>query len=48
VNDDVVYPSKRSYYDLLAEVGITWKQSQQVNPKTEKKQDLKVDRSQLA
>jgi putative transposase len=35
VNYDVIYQSKQSYYDLLAEAGVTWKKSQKVNPKSE-------------
>lgn len=30
---DVVYQSTQSYYDLLADAGITYKQSQRTNPK---------------
>jgi len=35
VNYDVICQSKQSYYDLLAEAGVTWKKSQKVNPKSE-------------
>jgi putative transposase len=35
VNYDIIYQSKQSYYDLLAEAGITWKRFQKVNLKAE-------------
>ena len=31
INYDVIYQSKKSDYDLLAEAGIAWKRSQKVN-----------------
>jgi putative transposase len=35
VNYDIIYQSKQSYYDLLAEAGMTWRRFQKVNPKAE-------------
>ncbi len=34
----VVFQSKQSYYDLFSEAGLSWKKSQNVNPKTDPEQ----------
>jgi len=34
----VVYQSKQSYYDLLKEAGLSWHQTQAVNPKRDESQ----------
>ncbi|WP_371128348.1 hypothetical protein [Gloeomargarita lithophora] len=31
----MIYKSKKSYYSLFSEAGITWKRSQKTNPKSE-------------
>ncbi|APB32428.1 transposase [Gloeomargarita lithophora Alchichica-D10] len=35
LNYNVIYKSKKSYYSLFSEAGITWKRSQKTNPKSE-------------
>jgi putative transposase len=36
----IVYQSKQSYYDLLKEAGLSWHQTQAVNPKRDEGQVL--------
>lgn len=36
----VVYQSKQSYYDLLKEAGLSWHQTQAINPKRDEDQVL--------
>lgn len=33
---DVIYESKRSYYDLFDAAGISWKKTTGLNPKADK------------